>query len=56
MPDFTKTFIIKNDACKGIGVVLMQEGPPLTFMSKALIGKNLKNEKKMQAIVQAITH
>ena len=42
LPDFTKDFIVETDACdKGIGVVLMQEGQPLAFISQALAPKHL---------------
>ena len=37
LPDFSKTFFIKTDASQnGIGDVLMQQGRPLAFLSKAL--------------------
>jgi hypothetical protein len=37
LPDFSKKFIIETDACdRGIGDVLMQDGHPLAFLSKAL--------------------
>lgn len=41
LPRFDKTFVIETDACeKGIGAVLMQEGHPLAYVSKALGPKN----------------
>jgi hypothetical protein len=37
LPNFTKPFHIETDACeKGVGAVLMQDGHPLAFISKAL--------------------
>lgn len=42
MPNFLNTFVIESNACGvGIDVVLMQEGRPLAFTSKALSGMNL---------------
>ena len=41
----------------GIGVVLMQEGHPISFTSHPIKGNNLKNpiyEKEMFAILQAL--
>ena len=59
IPDFTKPFVIESDASGArIGAVLMQEGRPLAFLSKALTGKNLGKstyEKEMMAIIHAIT-
>jgi hypothetical protein len=41
LPDFTKPFHIRTDACgKGVGAVLTQDGHPLAFISKALCPRN----------------
>ncbi|KAL0286039.1 UNVERIFIED_CONTAM: Retrovirus-related Pol polyprotein from transposon.6 [Sesamum radiatum] len=42
MPDFSQPFVIETYTCgRGIGVVLMQGGRPITYLSKALAPKNL---------------
>lgn len=58
IPNFSKTFIIDSDTFKlEIGVILMQEGWPLAFTSKALSRKNLINstyEKQILTIIHVI--
>jgi hypothetical protein len=58
MSNFNDTFIIETDASnKGIGAVLMQQGRPLAYMSKA-IGPSKQAwsvyAKEMLAILEAI--
>jgi hypothetical protein len=58
LPDFTKPFCIETDACKiGVGDVLLQEGHPLAFISKAL-GPKIQGlstyEKEYMAILVAL--
>lgn len=59
MPDFSKSFIIETDACmEGMGAVLMQEGGPIAYLSKAFNSKNKglsTYEKELMALVQAVT-
>ncbi|XP_074351534.1 putative mitochondrial protein AtMg00860 [Apium graveolens] len=55
VPDFEEVFVIETDASKkGIGVVLMQKGDPLAFISRSL-GPKWQNlsvyEKELLAIV-----
>jgi hypothetical protein len=60
IPDFSKPFIIETDASDvGIGVVLMQGGHPLAFLSKAF-GPKFRGlstyEKEYMAILVAVQH
>lgn len=59
LPDFQKPFIVETDASfKGIGVVLMQGGRPLAYLSKALAPKHLGlsvYEKELLAILHAVS-
>jgi hypothetical protein len=58
LPDFTKTSVLECDSSgKGIGVVLMQEGRPLSFTNKQLSERNLGKsiyEKEMLAIMHVV--
>lgn len=60
LPDFSKQFYIYTDACQyGIGAVLMQQGHPLAFLSRALGPKNQglsTYEKEYLAIILAVVH
>ena len=58
LPDFSKEFFIETDASnKGIGAVLVQDGHPLAYVSRALGPKNQTlsvYEKEYLAILLAI--
>jgi hypothetical protein len=60
LPDFSKQFYVYTDACQyGIGAVLMQQGHPLAFLSRALGPKNQglsTYEKEYLAIILAVVH
>ncbi|KAL2243763.1 UNVERIFIED_CONTAM: Retrovirus-related Pol polyprotein from transposon opus [Sesamum indicum] len=59
MPDFSQPFIVETDGSgKGIGVVLMQGGKFISYISKALAPKNLglsTYEKELLALLLAVT-
>jgi hypothetical protein len=58
LPDFNLPFTVETDACEtGIGAVLMQQGHPVAYMSKALGVMNQKvsiYEKEFLAIIMAV--
>jgi hypothetical protein len=58
LPDFTRQFIVEMDACDtGIGVVLMQDGHPLAFLSKSLSVQHRAlsiYEKEFLALIMAV--
>jgi hypothetical protein len=58
LPDFNKLFVVETDASKaGIGVVLMQEGHPIAFISKSLGPKQQSlsvYEREMMTIIHAV--
>ncbi|XP_075102090.1 putative mitochondrial protein AtMg00860 [Nicotiana tabacum] len=58
LADFNKPFIIETDACfKGMGAVLMQNGRPIAFFSKALAPRHLglsTYEKEFMALLSAV--
>lgn len=58
LPNFTQDFVLEADACAtGVGAVLMQQGHPVAFLSKALGPKNQTlsiYDKECLAILLAI--
>jgi hypothetical protein len=58
IPDFTKQFVIETDASNlGMGAVLMQQGHPIAFLSKAFSSKSIAlstYEKECLAIILAV--
>lgn len=60
LPDFHKEFVIESDASgQGLGAILIQEGKPIAYFSKALSERNLAKsayEKELMAVALAIQH
>ena len=58
VPNFQKSFVVETDACDmGIGAVLMQDGHPISYLSKPLSVRNQAlstYEKECMAILLAI--
>lgn len=58
LPDFQQQFTVETDACDvGIRAVLMQQGQPIVFLSKALTGKHQHlsiYEKEFLALIMAV--
>jgi ribonuclease HI len=58
LPNFEEPFVLETDACDtGIGVVLMQKGHPIAYLSKALGPKTRAMstyEKECMAIILAL--
>lgn len=59
MPDFSKPFVLETDACdKGMRAVLMHQGKPIYYLSKAFNSRNIGfsvYEKEFLALVMAVT-
>ena len=58
LPNFYKQFVVEADASgNGLGAVLMQEGKPLAYYSKAITGRALGRStygKELMAIVHSV--
>ena len=58
LPDFQAQFTVETDACiDGIGAVLMQNGQPIAYLSKALGEKHKQlsiYEKEFLALIMAV--
>lgn len=58
IPDFSKVFVLETDASDiGFGAVLLQDGHPIAYLSKAVCAKNKvlsTYEKECMAIILAV--
>lgn len=58
LPDFTRPFSIETDACDtGVGAVLVHDGHPIAYLSKALGVRNQRlsiYEKEFLAVMMAV--
>jgi len=58
LPNISKTFVVETDTSGlGIGVVLMQEGHPIAYFSKALSSRHQglsTYEKELMAVVLVV--
>ena len=58
LPNFSKQFIVETYATgSGLGVVLMQEGKPMAYFSKGILGRALGRssyKKELMAIVHSV--
>jgi hypothetical protein len=58
LPDFSLPFVVETDACdEGLGALLMQQGRPIAFLSKALGIKNKQlsiYEKGFLALIMVV--
>nr|XP_051210878.1 uncharacterized protein LOC127328311 [Lolium perenne] len=58
LPDFSQHFVVETDACQsGVGAVLMQQGHPVAYLSKALSPRNQAlstYEKECISILMAV--
>lgn len=56
--DFSKNFVVETDVCKsGVGAILMQEGKPLAYFTKAISNRDMglsTYEKELLAVVMAV--
>lgn len=59
MPDYSKPFIVENDASvKGIGVVLMQQGQLIAYISRSLAPRHQVMsvyDRELLALIFAVT-